>query len=563
VSSSPPADASHDGQPTPPRRGSRRAAAVAGPVTLAMVAPFAAPAAAPAAQYAFRPSADASVNLRRPNARFGARSWLRIASAPRWRVYLRFRVRGLDGPVRSAQLVLQGRRRTWTPRLQVRAVGRPWRERRVTARRAARLRDLGVAASTRRDGRRTRRVVVNVTSAVAREGIVTLVVSTPNRRGLSFYSREVRRRAPRLVVTTRDAAAAQTGGTGGASGTGSGGAGPGGGGGPASGPATSRAPGGLWVSRAEIAARPASGAAWNAMRSAADGGGTPALADQDSDHDVTTLAAALVAAKTGSAAYRDKAKAGIAGAIGSEAGGRSLGVGRNLPGYVIAADVINLPAIDPALDMRLRGWLHGLRTANLDGDTLVSTHELRPNNWGTMAGAARIAASAYVGDTADLQRAATVFRGWLGDRGAYTGFEFGDLSYQADPANPVAVGPPGATRDGLSVDGALADDMRRGCALSAIPCHTDYAWEAMQGAVVQAELLWRAGYDAWGWQSQALLRAARYLLSLDARLGGWWAEADDTWQPWLLNHAYRAGLPTTSPSSPGKVMAWTDWTHGG
>ena len=213
--------------------------------------------------------------------------------------------------------------------------------------------------------------------------------------------------------------------------------------------------------------------------------------------------------------------------------------------------------------MRLRGWLHGLRTANLDGDTLVSTHELRPNNWGTMAGAARIAASAYLGDTADLQRAASVFRGWLGDRGAYAGFEFGDLSYQADPAHPVAVGPPGATRDGLSVDGALADDMRRGCALSATPCHTDYAWEAMQGAVVQAELLWRAGHDAWGWQSQALLRAARYLLNLHARFGGWWAEADDTWQPWLLNHAYRAGLPATSPSSPGKVMGWTDWTHGG
>ena len=86
--------------------------AIAAPLTLAMVAPFAAPAAAPAAQYAFRPSADASVNLGRPNARFGARSWLRIGAAPRWRVYLRFRVRSLDGPVRSAQLVLQGRRRT-------------------------------------------------------------------------------------------------------------------------------------------------------------------------------------------------------------------------------------------------------------------------------------------------------------------------------------------------------------------------------------------------------------------------------------------------------------------
>ena len=127
-------------------------------------------------------------------------------------------------------------------------------------------------------------------------------------------------------------------------------------------------------------------------------------------------AAALVAARTGSAAHREKARAGIAAAIGSEAGGRSLAVGRNLPGYVIAADVIDLPSVDGALDARFRGWLAGLRRQDLSGDTLVSTHELRPNNWGTMAGAARIAASSYIGDTADLDRAAAVFRGWLGDR---------------------------------------------------------------------------------------------------------------------------------------------------
>jgi len=180
-----------------------------------------------------------------------------------------------------------------------------------------------------------------------------------------------------------------------------------------------------------------------------------------------------------------------------------------------------------------------------------------------MAGAARIAADAYLGDRADLNRAAAVFRGWLGDRGAYTGFEYGDLSYQADPSAPVGVNPPGASRDGVPVDGALPDDMRRGCPLAPTPCHTDYAWEALQGAVVQAELLWRQGYDAWSWSSQGLLRAARYLQGLDARFGGWWATADDTWQPWLLNHAYHASLPAASPSSPGKVMGWTDWTHAG
>jgi hypothetical protein len=397
-------------------------------------------------------------------------------------------------------------------------------------------------------------VALDVTAAARRAGIVTVELSTPNRRGLSFWSREARRRAPRLVVRTGAAGAAQ------AAPQAGGGPGAAAGGGAAGAP---RPPGGLWISRAEIAARPASGAAWNAMKAGADAGGTATIADQDSDHDVNTLAAALVAARTGAAAYRDRAVAGIAAAIGTEAGGRTLALGRNLPSYVVAADVVNLPAINPAVDGRLRAWLSALRAKDLGGDTLISTHELRPNNWGTMAGAARIAADAYLGDSADLRRAAAVFRGWLGERSAYAGFSYGDLSYQADPSAPVGVNPAGATKAGVSIDGAIPDDMRRGCPFAPTPCHTDYPWEALQGAVVQAELLSRQGHDAWSWGDRALLRAARYLLGLDSKLGGWWATSDDTWQPWLLNRAYRASLPATTPSSPGKVMAWSDWTHAG
>ena len=66
------------------------------------------------------------------------------------------------------------------------------------------------------------------------------------------------------------------------------------------------------------------------------------------------------------------------------------------------------------------------------GDTLVSTHELRANSWGTAAaGAARIAGDEYLGDVSDLARAATVFQGWLGDRSKYAGFKFGALAWQA------------------------------------------------------------------------------------------------------------------------------------
>lgn len=58
------------------------------------------------------------------------------------------------------------------------------------------------------------------------------------------------------------------------------------------------------------------------------------------------------------------------------------------------------------------------------GRTVVSTHEDRPNHWGTHAGGARIAVALYLHDAEDLERAGTVFRGWLGDRDAYAGFKY-------------------------------------------------------------------------------------------------------------------------------------------
>jgi hypothetical protein len=179
-----------------------------------------------------------------------------------------------------------------------------------------------------------------------------------------------------------------------------------------------------------------------------------------------------------------------------------------------------------------------------------------------MAGASRIAAGLYLGDTVDVARAATVLRGYLGDRGAYAGFKFGELSWQADPLAPVGVNPPGATRSGLDIGGALPDDMRRGCAFTVAPCHTGYAWEALQGVLVQAELLSRHGYPAFAWGDSAVLRAALFLRRLDMLYGDWWAVGDDTWQAWLLNHAYGTALPATTPARHGKVLGWTDWVYG-
>lgn len=323
------------------------------------------------------------------------------------------------------------------------------------------------------------------------------------------------------------------------------------------------APIGLWIAPAELAALPTSGPAWQHLKQAADGSlGTANIADQNSNHDVLTLAVALIYARTGQASYRTKAAQAISAAIGTEKGGRTLALGRNLPGYVIAADLIDLKAFDPARDAQFRSWLSAVRREPLDGLTLISTHEQRPNNWGTHAGAARIAADLYLGDAIDLAKAAAVFKGWLGDRSAYAGFKFGDVSWQVDPKAPVGINPAGARKQGYLIDGALPDDMRRGCSFRMPPCHTGYPWGAMEGALIQAQLLSRAGYDSWAWSDYALLRAARFLAELDHAYGGWWATGDDTWQPWLINRAYGTAFPAVMPDRPGKSMGWAAWTFG-
>ena len=320
---------------------------------------------------------------------------------------------------------------------------------------------------------------------------------------------------------------------------------------------------GIWISRAEIMALPMSGSAWTALKKQADQpAGLPVLSNQDQMNNVYVLAKALVYVRTGIASYRDTVVKDCMLAIGTETGGRTLALGRELAAYVIAADLVGL---DPADDLKFRTWLRLTLTEVLDTKTLRSTHEERPNNWGAHAGDSRAAVAAYLGDSVELARCAKVFKGWLGDRASYSGFSYGDLSWQADSTHPVGVNPKGGVKNGESIDGAIPDDMRRGCAFKFPPCPTNYPWGALEGAVGQAEILYRQGYDTWNWQDQAMKRAVQFLYNLNLRYpsDGWWAHGDDEWMVWVINHRYGTRFPAVTPAHPGKNLAWTDWTHAG
>lgn len=312
---------------------------------------------------------------------------------------------------------------------------------------------------------------------------------------------------------------------------------------------------GIWISSEEIQGLPTSGRAWKALLEAADRPViAPSIADRNSNDDTAVMAKALVYVRTGQSSYRAQVLFAISGVMGTERQGDVLSLGRNLPGYVIAADLVGL---NDRLETDFQVWLRSLLTAQFHGATLRRVHERRPNNWGTHAGGARAVIARYLKDTAELERVAQVFRGWLGERAIYDGFEFGDVSWQADPVHPVGINPRGAQRDGHSIDGVLPDDQRRSGAFTWPAPKENYVYEALQGALLQAVVLSRAGYDCWEWGDRALLRAALWL----EREADYPAQGDDQWQPYVVNHHYpEANLRTVLPAHPGKNVGWTDWT---
>jgi len=316
---------------------------------------------------------------------------------------------------------------------------------------------------------------------------------------------------------------------------------------------------GIWISQAEIDALPMTGDGWAEIVATANASaGAPSLANQDSNNSTSVMAQALACARTGQASYCDKVLAALRTVATTDlaSGGRALAFGREMIGYVLSADIVNLRDRDPALDAQFRAriatWLDYPTSSGPDSLRICSDD--RPNNWGTHCTASRIAIDLYLGDKADLDKAANIVRGWMGDRNAYSGFTYGDLWWQADQSKPVGVNPRNSTIQGYNVGGLQPEEMRRGGSFRWPPTQTDYAWEGNQGALASTWMLMRAGYGADQWSDRAECRVAEALYRI-----GWPAEGDDQWQPWLVNKICGTDYPTTGGGR-GKNVGWTQWT---
>lgn len=309
---------------------------------------------------------------------------------------------------------------------------------------------------------------------------------------------------------------------------------------------------GIWISTAEIMNLPTSGAAWSNLQSAANSSwGTANLADNNSDHDVLTLAGALVSVRTGDAAMKQKTIAGLQSATHSGLA-RALELSRGLQSYIIAADIIGYH--DPSFEAWVRQMLAADVSGHSGGSGIVGTAELSANNWGGHARASVTAAALYLKDTALLQRMVTAQKAFIGmpapgNKLVYTATNWHAGSPQAGENVK------GATVNGQDVSGVLAEDWRRAAEFKWPPSLSGYMWEGMQGYVVTAVLMHRAGVLPFSSGDNAVVRAMDILYKINNGPSG-----DDTWIPWVVNH-YGGTHYATNTASTGKNMGWTDWTH--
>lgn len=337
---------------------------------------------------------------------------------------------------------------------------------------------------------------------------------------------------------------------------------------------------GIWISPTELMNLPTSGTAWNSMRTTAYGSwGTADLKNQDNKHAIYTLAGALVYARTGDPALRSKVRNAIMAAKQSldqvaewQTSNGVLAAGRQIGAYVIAADLIDLDSYDAAADNEFRAWLGPIRTTNIGTHgrwkAITFTCENATSNWGTFACASRIAASIYLGDTADVDRAASILRAYFGDRSAYpanapgrNGYFQHTEGYQSSwsCADSIWMGiNPDCVKSGVNISGALVEDASRGggcCVLRGDGIM--YSWEALQGLFLSAELLYRTGNygNPYTWSNNALQRALDFM-----QRSGWSVTNPAKYVPWLANARYGTSYPTTTGGN-GRIMSWGDWLY--
>ena len=325
---------------------------------------------------------------------------------------------------------------------------------------------------------------------------------------------------------------------------------------------------GIWTSKEELVSKPKTGLPWEKVKRAADLA-DPLLvyvSDQNSNHNVNILAAAIVYARTGEKSYQDKVIAAceklagegypaLAPGIASEEN-RTLAWARETGAYALAADLV---------EFRTAGfetWLRAMAEDYIASDnrTLLQMFKKRPNNWGSHAFGSLCAIYAYLQDTTRLTEVRDYWiQSVMGPKPEE--LEYGgpgnDLSWHVDETNLKLINPKGAVKEGLNIDGISPDDMRRNGSFSHPPSAptTSYHWGILQGMISGARILERSRMSIWEEADSAIYRAG-YALQIrwESEFSRWKAEGDDLWLLPFFDDAYGSNW---TESQPERV-----WEHG-
>lgn len=313
------------------------------------------------------------------------------------------------------------------------------------------------------------------------------------------------------------------------------------------------------IPRAKLMSKPTSGAGWDFLTSQADSvWEAPDLSAPNTKNPGRVLAAALVYARTGDLAYRDKVINAVRQLPGTEANADIvLPLARNLFGYVMAADLVDMP-LDTvtANGQTWQEFLQGARTLEFPGNTrwltLENTAGDTAGNWNAYALSSHLAVSIVLGDEAAVARDVTIFRRFLGDTSSpWPAFRptsghvwnGNGSTWDMTPTLQRGINPdvPGDRRSG-----AIIIDVSRHTVYPSVRCCTvdlagrAYTEESLDGLLAVAMVLKARGSDFTDFEDQALRRAYEFLLAnggpsgysngryLAAAINAWYGTSHDT-----------------------------------
>jgi hypothetical protein len=274
--------------------------------------------------------------------------------------------------------------------------------------------------------------------------------------------------------------------------------------------------------------------------------------------------------------------------------------GRHIGGWPIVADLINLPAYDPALESAFRAWLNRAQDhVWSNGQSMRTLRGQHMHNRGAMARFSSAAVACYTRSSAEVGAVAQLMRRFYGDTGISVSGEStpfsepagdgsGDTWQVQQPVSQstrVGVGAAGATRDGNRFDGLMPGDIYRGLPSqydadnfppSANGTSYSYVEVTSYAHLGALHMLNRCGHrDLVTYQSSAQLRSLQWLL---------WAAtnyADRDWSYFglgrgsaqeaampLARYLYpNANLPATRTrtqrAGANYGFGWTWWLFGG